>query len=397
MDVSSAGRRGHQITRPDLHRLHEGVGLADTLVQSPRPRVSDLLGAMSTRGYWKSAILAGLFYGALAACAREANMQRQTTAETDPLSRATAWLNTASPTPAALRGKVVLVDFWTYSCINWRRTLPYLRSWHEKYQHHGLVVVGVHTPEFAFEKSLENIRRAVREQAIAYPVAIDSDYEIWDAFDNHYWPALYFIDADGRIRHQQFGEGNYELLESVIVKLLAEAGYALPAGEVSTTEGVGAEVAADWKNLRSPETYVGHSRSDSLASPGGLSFEKPRNYSIPPRMMLNQWALAGRWTSRRDSAALNEANGRIAFRFHARDVHLVMGPGPIAQAIRFRVTLDGQPPRDSRGVDVDGQGYGVVDQPRMYTLIRQSTAIEDRLVEVEFFDPGAEVFVFTFG
>jgi len=250
-------------------------------------------------------------------------------------------------------------------------------------------VIGVHTPEFGFEKDVANVRRATREQHIGYPVAIDSDYLIWDAFDNHYWPALYFIDAHGRIRHQQFGEGNYEQLEAVILQLLAEAGHSLPAPELVELEGHGAEAAADWKNLRSPETYVGYGRSGT--------FEKAQLYVAPTRLKLNQWALAGNWTTRRESAVLHEAGGRMSYRFHARDLHLVMGPGTSGRPVRFRVTLDGKPPGEYRGVDVDATGLGVMDQPRMYTLIRQSSPIVDRVFEIEFLDAGAEAFVFTFG
>ena len=312
-------------------------------------------------------------------------MLQRTSYETDSLGRAIEWINSPPLNTADLRGKVVLVDFWTYSCINWRRTLPYLRDWAEKYREHGLVVIGVHTPEFGFEKDIANVRRAMREQHIDYPVAIDSDYAIWEAFDNHYWPALYFIDAQGRIRHQQFGEGDYEQLEATIVELLAEAGRSLPTPEPAELPGQGAEAAADWKNLRSPETYLGNARSGTPASTG----------TAPLR--LNQWALAGDWTSQRESSLLTETGGKISYRFHARDVHLVMGPGPSGRPVRFRLTLDGQAPGASQGVDVDAQGRGVIDQPRMYTLIRQAGPIKDRLIEIEFLDAGAEAFAFTFG
>lgn len=332
--------------------------------------------------------LVALTCGALIACAKDTHMLQRTAYETDSLSRATAWLNSPPLTTEDLRGQVVLVDFWTYSCINWRRTVPYLRTWAARYREHGLVLIGVHTPEFGFEKDLELIRRATREQDIGYPVAVDSDYEIWNAFDNHYWPALYFIDAQGRLRHQQFGEGNYEQLEAVIVQLLVEAGHALPPPALVELEGHGAEAAADWKNLRSPETYVGHGRSASFASVRATQFE---------RLRLNQWAFSGEWTTKRESAVSNDAGGKIAFRFHARDVHLVMGPGPGRLPVRYRVTLDGKPPGAAMGVDVDANGLGIIDQPRMYTLIRQSGSIDDRLLEIEFLDAGAEVFVFTFG
>jgi thiol-disulfide isomerase/thioredoxin len=350
------------------------------------------------KAHWmRTAILMGALSGLLIGCAKDANMLQRTAFETDSLGRAIEWINSPPLSTPQLRGKVVLVDFWTYSCINWRRTMPYLRSWAEKYRDHGLVVIGVHTPEFGFEKDIDNVRRATREQHIDYPVAIDSDYEIWEAFDNHYWPALYFVDAQGRIRHQQFGEGNYDQLEAVIVELLAEAGHSLPAPELAELEGHGAEAAADWKNLRSPETYLGYGRSGTFASTTAALLETAQRHDAPARLRLNQWAFAGHWTTLRESAVLHQAGGRITYRFHARDVHLVMGPGAGGKPVRFRVSIDGDPPGASRGVDVDSDGRGVVDQPRMYTLIRQSSPIVDRLFEIEFLDPGAEVFVFTFG
>ena len=324
-------------------------------------------------------------------------MLQRTSSTTDSLGFASEWLNSPPLRAADLRGKVVLVDFWTYSCINWRRTMPWLRSWADKYQDHGLIVIGVHTPEFGFEKIVDNVRRATLEQDIDYPVAIDSDYEIWSAFDNHYWPAVYLVDAHGRIRHQQFGEGNYEQLEAVILELLAEAGHTLPSRKTPTIVGTGAEAAADWKNLRSPETYVGYQRSDTFASTGSALLETPRLHSAPARLRLNQWAFAGTWTARRESALLNEAGGKVAIRFHARDLHMVMGPGSSGKPVRFRVSLDGKPPGDAKGVDVDAEGNGIIDQPRMYTLIRQTSRIEDRLFEIEYLEPHAEVFVFTFG
>jgi thiol-disulfide isomerase/thioredoxin len=348
--------------------------------------------------HWiRMAIVMSTVSGFVVGCAKDTNMLQRTSFETDSLGRAIEWINSPPLGTAQLRGKVVLVDFWTYSCINWRRTMPYLRSWAEKYRDQGLVVIGVHTPEFGFEKHIDNVRRATREQHIDYPVAIDSEYAIWEAFDNHYWPALYFIDAQGRIRHQQFGEGNYEQLESVVVELLAEAGHSLPAPELRELEGHGAEAAADWKNLRSPETYVGYRRSATFASTGDAVLERAQLYAAPERLKLNQWALAGNWTTRRESAVLNETGGRMTYRFHARDVHLVMGPGPGGKPVRFRVTVDGQPPGASRGTDVDATGQGVIDQPRMYTLIRQSGPVGQRLFEIEFLDAGAEIFVFTFG
>ena len=343
---------------------------------------------MSARRVWLSTILSGALCMSISASGRD---------ETDSLGRAITWLNSPPLSTQELRGKVVLIDFWTYTCINWRRTMPWLRSWAEKYQDHGLVVIGVHTPEFGFEKDLENVRRAVKDEDVDYPVAIDSEYQIWNAFDNHYWPALYFVDAQGRIRHRQFGEGDYEKLESVIRQLLVEAGHSLPVPQISAPEGHGAEAAADWGNLQSPETYVGFRRSPNLASSGIALPGVSRNYSTPPQLRLNQWGFVGDWKVTEESALLNTAPGRITYRFHARDVHLVMGPGTRGTPVSFRVTINGQAPGASRGEDIDAEGHGTVDMPRMYQLIRQTAPIEDRIFDIEFSAPGAEVYVFTFG
>jgi thiol-disulfide isomerase/thioredoxin len=313
------------------------------------------------------------------------------------LGRSNAWLNSQPLSSADLRGKVVLIDFWTYTCINWRRTLPYLRAWSEKYQNQGLVVIGVHTPEFSFEHDVNNVRRAAKQQQVDYPIAVDNDYAIWNAFRNEYWPALYFVDAHGRIRHHQFGEGDYERLEVIIQQLLAEAGHSTFDRMLVSAPAHGAEVAADWSSLRSPETYVGYSRSENFASPGGGLLDRPRDYRVPVRLKRNDWALAGSWTMRREANVLNRAGGKIVYRFHSRDVHLVMGPGTRGAAVRFRVSIDGQPPGASHGVDVDAAGQGALDEPRMYQLIRQWTPVADRLLEIEFLDAGAELFVFTFG
>lgn len=313
------------------------------------------------------------------------------------LSQATAWLNSRPLTLSDLRGKIVLIDFWTYTCINWIRTAPYVRAWAEKYRERGLVVIGVHTPEFSFEKDLDNVRRAVRAQNVTYPVAVDSDYAIWWAFDNRYWPALYFIDAQGRIRHHQFGEGNYERSELIIQRLLGEAGRGAPDHEFVPVAAHGAEADADWKNLATPETYAGYARAENFASEGGFLNDRARVYAVPARLELNEWALAGDWTMQKEFVALNQANGRIAFRFHARDLHLVMAPAVRSNAVRFRVLMDGRSPGAAHGLDVDEQGNGTVDEPRMYQLIRQPAPIEDRQFEIEFLDPGIRVFVFTFG
>ena len=313
------------------------------------------------------------------------------------LGGATLWLNSKPLTPAGLRGKVVLVDFWTYTCINWRRQLPYVRAWAEKYKDQGLVVIGVHTPEFEFEKNVDNVRWAIKDMKVDYAVAVDSGYSIWRAFRNHYWPALYFIDAKGHIRHQQFGEGDYEQSETVIQQLLAEAGGgSRNRGFVSVDAG-GAEAAADWGSLKSPETYLGYESTENFASPGGAVLDKGRVYAAPGQFGLNEWALTGDWTMKKDATVLNRANGWIAYRFHARDVHLVMGPAARGSSVRFRVLIDGQPPGAAHGVDVNDRGEGTVTEQRMYQLIRQPMPIVDRQFEIEFLDPGVEAFVFTFG
>jgi thiol-disulfide isomerase/thioredoxin len=313
------------------------------------------------------------------------------------LGGATLWLNSEPLTAAGLRGKVVLVEFWTYTCINWLRQLPYVRAWAEKYKDAGLVVIGVHTPEFAFEKDLDNVRRASMDMRVTYPVAVDSDGVIWRAFRNEYWPALYFIDARGRIRHRQFGEGEYERSETIIQQLLAEAGKAGVSRELVSVDARGAEAAADWASLSSPETYVRRRNIERFASPGGAVSGKRHAYAAPARLALNEWALAGAWTLGSDAAVLDEAGGRIVYRFHARDLHLVMGPAARGTSVRFRVLIDGRPPGASHGTDVDEQGLGTVTEQRLYQLIRQPSPIADRQFEIEFLDPGAEAFSFTFG
>jgi thiol-disulfide isomerase/thioredoxin len=310
---------------------------------------------------------------------------------------ATEWLNSQPLAAAGLRGKVVLVDFWTYSCINWRRQLPYVRAWSEKYKNQGLVVIGVHAPEFGFERNIDNVRRAAKEIRVDYPIVVDNDYAIWQSFGNAYWPALYFVDAQGRIRHHQFGEGEYQQSEKIIQQLLAEAGNAGIDHELVSVDGIGAEAAADWSNLRSQENYVGYERTESFVSPGGATFDKRHIYADPAQLKLNQWALSGDWTMQKQSIVLNKANGRIVYRFHARDLHLVMGPATRGKSVRFRVSIDGHPPGAAHGVDVDDQGYGSVMEPRMYQLIRQQGPVVDRQFEIEFLDSGAEAFSFTFG
>jgi thiol-disulfide isomerase/thioredoxin len=292
---------------------------------------------------------------------------------------------------------VVLIDFWTYTCINWLRTLPYVRAWAEKYRNQGLVVIGVHAPEFAFEKDLNNVRRAVKDMRIPYPVAVDSEHVIWRAFRNQYWPALYFMDGQGRIRHFHFGEGAYVNSERTIQDLLAENGIGGIDREPVSVDALGIEAAADWDNLKSPENYLGYERTQNFASPGGAISGKPHAYELPSRLRLNEWALSGDWTMTRGSAALNKANGRIAYRFHARDLHLVMGPAAPGTSVRFRVLIDGQPPDAAHGIDVDQQGEGTVTEQRLYQLVRQRRPIADRQFEIEFLGSGVEAFAFTFG
>jgi hypothetical protein len=313
------------------------------------------------------------------------------------LEGASGWLNSAPLTPAGLRGKVVAVDFCTYTCINWLRSLPYVRAWAGRYADQRLVTIGVHTPEFSFERNVENVRRALAEMRVEYPVALDNDYAVWDAFSNRYWPALYLVDAEGRIRHHHFGEGDYDRSERVIQQLLTEAGVEGVDREVSFVEGVGPEAAADWDGLESPETYLGYQQTQNFASPGGIVPDENHAYAEPPRIGPNEWALSGNWTMEAEYAVSNEANGRVAFRFQARDVHLVMSPADDSASIPFRVFIDGQPPGDAAGSDVHAGGAGSLNEPRMYQLIRQPGSIGARLFEIEFLSGGAEVFAFTFG
>jgi len=333
----------------------------------------------------------------LLAARHPAAVQLPIEGELPSLGGATAWLNSPPLSAADLRGKVVLIDFWTYTCINWLRTLPYVRAWADKYRDHGVVVIGVHTPEFPFEHDLENVRQAAKDMRVEYPIAIDNDYAIWSAFNNHYWPALYIVDAQGRIRYHQFGEGAYEQSEMILQQLLAEAGIGGIAHELVSVDAQGAEAAADWGDLRSPENYVGYERTENFSSPDGAVVDKPRVYAAPARFSLNHWALAGEWTVGRGATVLHVANGRIAYRFHARDLHLVMGPAARGASVRFRVLIDGQAPGAAHGSDVDDQGNGTVTQQRLYQLIRQPKPIADRQFEIEFLDAGVEAFAFTFG
>jgi thiol-disulfide isomerase/thioredoxin len=313
------------------------------------------------------------------------------------LHGATGWINSRPLTAADLRGKVVLVDFWTYTCINWLRTLPYLRTWAAQYKNAGLVVLGVHTPEFSFEKDVDNVRWAVNSMTIAYPVAIDSDHAVWRAFNNQYWPALYMIDKQGRIRYHYFGEGAYEQSERIIQQLLSEDDAQDFRRDLVTVNAVGLEAAADWNDLKSPENYLGYERTTNFASATDALLSKSRRYAVPAHLRLNQWALSGDWTLKADASALSGANGRIAYHFHARDVNLVMGPTARSTPVRFHVSVDGQPPGTAHGSDVDENGNGTVREQRVYQLIRQPRPIVDRLFEIEFLDPGVEAYAFTFG
>ncbi len=339
--------------------------------------------------------LAAAELGGLGLAAMTAGSSRQLTAVGD----ATAWINSPPLSTTSLLGKPVLVQFGTYTCINWLRTLPYIRAWHQRYMP-GLAVIGVHTPEFAFEKDLDNVRRAMPHLNVGFPLVLDNDYAIWRAFDNHYWPALYLLDAGGRVRYHHIGEGEYERSEQAIQRLLAAPGGAGATGDdrrVAPVAATGFELPSDWQNLRSPEIYLGHDRTEGLASPGGASLAKRRAYKVPARLDLNRWALDGEWTMENQPTVLGSAPGRIVCRFHARDVHLVMGPRHRDGQARFRVSIDGQPPGSARGVDVDGDGAGTVIDKRLYQLIRQPGPIVDRTFEIAFLDAGVEAFAFTFG
>ena len=306
------------------------------------------------------------------------------------LDGATEWLNSEPLSPGGLRGQVVLVNFWTLTCINWLRQEPFVRAWSQAYQDDGLVVIGVHTPEFSFEHEIDLVREATKEREIDYPVAVDNDYGIWSAFDNNYWPALYFVDRDGIIRDQHFGEGRYEESERVIQDLLGVERELVPV------VGLGVEAEADWNHLRTPETYLGYGRGERFASPDGAEPDEVRAYELPERLRSNQWALAGAWTIGRENVVLDQAAGSISFRFEARDAHLVLSPGA-HEPIPFRVLVDGEPPGPSHGVDVDEDGNGVLRDGRLYQLVREHEKVRERTLEITFLEPGAEAYAFTFG
>jgi thiol-disulfide isomerase/thioredoxin len=315
-----------------------------------------------------------------------------------PLVGASPWLNSPPLTPEGLRGKVVLVDFWAYSCINCLRSLPHVEAWYERYKDHGLVVIGVHAPEFDFEKSTDNVRRAVKNFGITYPVVLDNDYAIWKRFNNQFWPAHYFIDAKGRIRAHHFGEGDYPESEQALRKLLTEAGYQnLPAAGsgISPSDGIGA--AADMAHVRSPETYLGYERASGFSSSGGMAQDQSKTYATPPSLELNQWGLQGNWFVRGENDVLKSAPGALTFRFYARDLHLVMGPSADGKPVRFRVELDGAAPAADHGIDIAPDGSGVVKEQRLYQLIRQSKGVVEHTFTIHFLDSGVQVYSFTFG
>lgn len=322
---------------------------------------------------------------------------RQPSAALTALESSSQWLIGPSGGVQALQGKVVLVAFWTYSCINSIRVLPYLRAWQAKYGNAGLAVVGVHTPEFEFEKDPANVRRAIVELGVDFPVALDSQWRIWRAFDNDAWPAFYFVGVDGEVHGRSVGEGGYDRSERLLQKLLAQTLGAKVPGGVSVVSGVGPQAAPDFANLLSNETYIGYSKANGFASPGGLVRDAQQVYRPAARLALDRWSLVGPWSIGEEFATLGGAPGRIAFRFHARDLHMVLGPGSDGGPVRFRVRIDGEPPGGNHGWDVGSDGGGSVQTPRMYQLVRQQQAIADRNFEIEFLDPGVRAFVFTFG
>ena len=314
-----------------------------------------------------------------------------------PFEGATGWLNSEPLTPEGLRGRVLAVQFWTYTCVNWLRTLPYVREWAAKYQDQGLTVIGVHTPEFGFERNVDNVIAAARDMRVDYPIALDSNYAVWRAFANHFWPAIYLADVEGRIRHHHFGEGEYAATEMVIQQLLLDAGADDIDQDLVMVDPHGLEVAADWRNLQSPETYVGYRQSTGFAQDNVARFDEPDVYAAPARLPVNSWGLSGNWTVAQHAAVLNEPGGRVAFQFHARDLNLVMGPASRGASISFRVFLDGQLADGAYGFDVNPDGRGIVGDQRTYQLIRQAGPIASRRFEIEFGDAGVEVYCFTFG
>lgn len=312
------------------------------------------------------------------------------------LEHATGWVNSPALSAASLSGKVALVQFGTFTCVNWLRTVPYMRAWADKYRDAGLIVIGAQTPEFSFEHDLDNIRAALRGFRVRYPVAVDNDYGIWRGFDNQYWPALYLLDGSGAPRYHHFGEGAYDESERMIQQLLAESG-ARPVHDLVSVAPQGIEVPADWDDVKSPETYVGYDKADAFASPGGAVPDRAHAYVAPRNLSLNQWALDGDWTIGKEFITSNAPAARLLMRFHSRDLNLVMGTPRDATPVRFRVTLDGQPPGAGHGTDINADGSGTAGAQRTYQLIRQRSPSADGVCQIEFLDPGVEVFVFTFG
>ncbi len=377
--------------------------LANVSTASTTRIEESLLGAIDNNATSTSSAIAPPDAGSAMIAAKPAMMADQGVASPPvegvmpPLDGAVEWLNSPPLTAAELRGKVVVIDFWTYSCVNCLRTLPYVRAWYEKYKDQGLVVIGVHAPEFAFEKDIDNVRRAVKDLKVDYPVAIDNNYAIWRAFDNRYWPAHYFVDAQGRIRHHHFGEGEYAESEEIIKQLLAEAGAQHVAAGIVQPDAGGVALAPANADVQSPETYIGYERATNFASPGGAVRDREHDYTVPPQLTTNEWGLAGTWTIADEKAELSRANGRIAFRFHARDLNLVLGPSADGHPVKFKVSIDGKPPAGDHGVDTNAEGAGEVIEQRLYQLARVKGDIADRTFEIEFLDPGVEAFAFTFG
>jgi thiol-disulfide isomerase/thioredoxin len=338
--------------------------------------------------------------GAMQASVKTVKTSLPVLGQLPPLDGAVQWLNSPPLTADSLKGKVVIVDFWTYSCINCLRTLPYVKAWAQKYQDKGLVVIGVHAPEFAFERNIDNVKKATHDLGVTYPVAIDNDYAIWRAFDNQYWPAHYFADAQGHIRYTHFGEGEYEQSERVIQQLLAEAGHPdalnVPLG-LGDAKASGVQAQADDADMRSPETYVGFRRAEGFSSPHGVVQDHEHDYRVPSELDVNQWGLAGDWRVGAESATLAKPDGQIVYRFHARDLHLVLGPGADGKPVHFRVTVDGKAPGDAHGSDVAADGSGTVTGQRLYQLVRQPGDVSDHTFAIQFSDPGVQAFAFTFG
>jgi methionine-S-sulfoxide reductase len=386
--VASAGKALQKLPETAAPKAANDAGGAMMAAVKPQP------GTMSP-GATSGAMTSGETSGAMMAAGKSGGAPME--GEMPELAGATGWLNSKPLTRASLRGKVVVIDFWTYSCINCLRSLPYINAWYQHYKDSGLVIIGVHSPEFAFEKDAANVRKAVEKFGIHYPVALDSNLAIWDAFKNRYWPAHYFIDADGQIRGHHFGEGKYARSERNIRKLLEEVGAKNLPEPLGDTAGEGVAAASDAGNVGSPETYVGFERAANFQSPGAFARNAVKNYTVPGSLALNQWALGGKWKVAGDRATLDAAPGRVVFRFHARDLHLVLGPGVEHRSVRFRVLLDGKPPGDAHGMDIDAAGNGTVREQRLYQLIRQKGAVGEHEFTIEFLDPHVEAYSFTFG